>query len=158
MSASPKIRLDIADGCPQSVINYADVVNTYGGPPLIPADPEGGLFCRYHPEGGVPSPNGGQIERQTRLSPAAAHELARAIRGLDLSPPRGTFHCPADIGTVALIGLTYLSGPNVSLWYHASGCQTLDNGTFGAFEGVNSSFFAGFEKVINNLMPPVPDI
>jgi len=68
----------------------------------------------------------------------------------------GTFHCPASVGTVALIGFSYASRPDVALWYSASGCQTLDNGRLGSFQGANPSF-GEFEEAMNQLAPTSPE-
>jgi hypothetical protein len=62
----------------------------------------------------------------------------------------GTFHCPAAVGAGALIGFSYASGPDVGLWYSASGCQTLDNGRLGSFQGENPSF-GDFQETIRKL-------
>jgi N-acetylneuraminic acid mutarotase len=155
VSNSSKLSISVAAGCPASIAGYRDVVNTFAGPPLVPAGPDRGIVCRYHPTGGMPSAHAGQLADQTRLDSAAAQELAGAIRSLDLRPPTGTFSCPADIGTVALIGLSYPDHADVGLWYAASGCQTLDNGRIGAFQGGNPTFYNGFQGTSDRLAPPV---
>lgn len=82
LSSDPKLRVDVAGGCPLSLFGDQDVVNTYTGSKLVPADPTGGLICRYYPTGGLPSPTqGGQLAQETRLDSAEANELATAIRG-----------------------------------------------------------------------------
>jgi len=156
-AASNQVRLlvNVAVGCPPSIIGYRDVVSTFAGPLLVPADPNGGLVCRYHPTGGVPSQNAGRVAEQTRLDATQASELSEVIRQLDLRAPTGTYSCPADIGTVVLIGFSYRARADVGLWYAASGCQTLDNGRIGAFEPGNSSFYLGFQETIDRLSPPV---
>jgi hypothetical protein len=151
LSSEPKLRVDVATGCPTSLSGYQDVVNTYTGSKLVPGDPTGGLICRYYPTGGAPSPTRGQLARQTRLDSAEANELATAIRGLDLRPPTGTHNCPNSVGSMVIIGLSYASGPDVGLAYKASGCKTLDNGRLGSFEGGNPSFYDTFEGVIEKL-------
>jgi hypothetical protein len=89
------------------------------------------------------------------LKTGSAQALAAAVRRLDLSRPVGVFHCPAAFGTVAVIGLSYPGRPDVGLWYAASGCQTLDNGHLGSFQGGNPSFYNDFQKLIDKLSPPV---
>jgi hypothetical protein len=152
---SPKLSISVAAGCPASIAGYRDVVNNFAGPPLVPAGPNAGVVCRYHATGGIPSSHAGQLADQTRLDSAKAQELAGAIRSLDLRAPTGTTACPADIGTIALIGLLYPAHADVGLWYAASGCQTLDNGRIGAFQGGNPSFYEGFQGTIDRLAPPV---
>jgi hypothetical protein len=95
------------------------------------------------------------LARQTRLDQAQADLLASVVRKLDLRPPTGTTACPIDFDVVAVIGLAYPGRSDVGLWYHASGCQTLDNGRIGSVETGNPSFYQGFLSTINRLSPPV---
>ena len=155
VSHAPKLQLELAAGCPASVAGYQDVVNTFAGPPMVPAGPKSGLICRYGASTAKPRPGG--LERQTRLGPAQASLLAATVRRLNLEPPAGISSCPADFGVVALIGFSYPGRPDVGLWYHAGGCQTLDNGRIGAFEGGNPSFYNGFLNTVDRLSPPVND-
>ena len=78
----------------------------------------------------------------------------RAVRALSLKKPTEVFHCPADFGTIAVIGVSYPGRSDVGLWYAASGCQSLDNGRIGSFQGGNPSFYNGFENAIDKLSPP----
>jgi hypothetical protein len=91
-----------------------------------------------------------------RLDSQEAGVLATAVRKLSLRPPTGTFSCPASVGKVGLIGLSYASRPDVALWYSASGCQALDNGRLGSFQGANPSF-GGFEEEIDKLAPALAE-
>jgi hypothetical protein len=153
---SPKLQVSVAAGCPASVAGYADVVNTFPGPPLLPAAPTAGLICQYGPGVGLGPDSSGRslLVSSTRLDQTQAQQLARAIRQLDLAGPSGVFFCPMDDGAVDVIGFTYPGRSDVGLWYTTSGCQTLDNGRIGAFQGANPSFYDGFENVINQLSPP----
>ncbi len=153
VSRTPKLRVDVATGCPGSIAAFQDVVNTFAGPPLVPAHPKAGLICRYGPSTASPGP--AQLERQARLDQTQADLLAAVVRQLSLAPPTGVSHCPADFGLVAVIGLSFPGRTDVGLWYHASGCQTLDNGRIGSFEGGNSSFYNGFLSVVDRLSPPL---
>jgi hypothetical protein len=153
VSHAPKLRLDVAAGCPTSVAAYQDVVNTFPGPPMVPARPKSGLICRYGPSMATPRP--ARLERQTRLDPGEASLLAATVRQLDLKPPAGVSSCPADFGVVAVIAFSYAGRPDTGLWYHASGCQSLDNGRIGAFEGGNPSFYNRFLNTVDRLSPPV---
>lgn len=100
-------------------------------------------------------PNSGQLIRSKLLDPAEADQLATVIRQLNLAKPSGAFNCPADLGQATVIGFAHPQRPDVGLWYASSGCQTLDNGQLGAFQGANPSFYNTFESVINNLLPAV---
>lgn len=144
VSRQPQIRVNVAAGCPASISGYADVVNTYGGSKLVPPSPRGGMICQYPPS------ESGRLGRQTTLTTSQATHVAEAVRSLDLRAPSGTFNCPADIGGADIVGLSYDSGPDVGLWYHDSGCKSLDNGRLGSFEGGNPSFYMTFEPVIND--------
>lgn len=147
VSHSPKVRVSVAGGCPSTLKHYQDVVNTFAGPPLVPAGPQAGLVCWY-PRAGA------KLAKTTHLSRAKAAELATAVRKLSLKPPTETFHCPADFGSVGLIGLSYAGRSDVGLWYSYSGCQTLDNGRIGSFQGGNPSFYNGFQTAIDKVSPP----
>jgi hypothetical protein len=153
VSRSPKLRVDVAAGCPALLGRYQDVVNTFPGPPLVPPDPKTGIICRYGPS--ATKPGAARLERQTRLSSAQAALLTTAVRRLSLAPPAAVIYCPADFGVIALIGLSYSGRPDVGLWYQATGCQILDNGRIGSFEGGNPSFANGFLNTIDDLSPPV---
>jgi hypothetical protein len=150
VSRQPKLQVDVAAGCPSSYSGYADVVNTYGGSKLVPPGPTGGIVCEYHPTGGPVSAEAGELAHQTRLHPVQATHVAEAVRRLDLRAPSGNYDCPAAIGAVEIIGLSYNADPDVGLWYSASGCKSLDNGRLGSFEGGNPSFYETFEGVIND--------
>ncbi len=154
---APKLRVDVAVGCPTSIGAYQDVVNTFPGPPLVAASPSRGLICRYSPRASTSRP--GELVRQVRLTRAQAQALSAAVRSLDLKAPAGLWtgaaHCPADFGTVALIGFSYATHRDIGLWYEASGCQTLDNGRIGASETGNPSFYDRFLSTVNRLAPPV---
>jgi hypothetical protein len=153
VSKSPKLRVDVATGCPASVAAYQDVANTFPGPPLVPANPRVGIICRYGPSTAKPGP--ARLVHQARLDQTQADLLAGAVRQLSLAPPRGISHCPADFGLVAIIGFSFSGRPDVGLWYQTSGCQTLDNGRIGSFEGGNPSFYNRFLSVVDRLSPPV---
>jgi len=150
VSRSPKLRVDVADGCPPSVRGDQDVVSTFPGPPLVPPNPTGGLICRYR---GLPSP--GALGRHTRLDAVQARLLAQVVRKLDLKPPPELVSCPMDNRSFAVIGFSYRGRSDVGLWYWTSGCQSVDNGRIGAAEIANPSFYTGFEGTINKLSAPL---
>jgi hypothetical protein len=62
--------------------------------------------------------------------------------------------CPAgDEGSATIIVFDYESAPDVNLWYADFGCQTLDNGTIGAFEPGNPAFYQKFKPLVDQLAP-----
>lgn len=151
----PQLRISVAAGCPASVAGYADVVNTFPGPPLVPADPSAGLICQYGQELGSGLPSSADLVLSTSLDRSQAQQLAAVIRRIDLAAPSGTVSCPAEFfGAVTLIGLSYPGRADVGLWFATSGCQTLDNGRIGAWEEGNPSFYQAFETAIDRLSPP----
>jgi len=154
MPGTPKLRVNVAAGCPPSDTAVADVVNTFSGPLLVPANPVKGLICRYGARAGSGLPHSGLLVGSKVLDHDQATQLDNVIRQLDLAKPSGVFHCPADVGFAAVIGFSYPGRSDVGLWYQASGCQTLDNGRLGAFQGANPSFGA-FQSVIDGLLPPI---
>jgi hypothetical protein len=130
------------------------VVNTFAGPPLVPAGPSAGLICQYGRGFGSLS-NSADLVLSTSLDRAQAQQLAAVIRQIALAPPSGTFSCPASsVGYVTVIGFSYPGRADVGLWYTTSGCETLDNGRIGAFEDGNPSFYQGYETAIDRLSPP----
>jgi hypothetical protein len=152
VSRWPKLRVDVASGCPASLGAYKDVVNTFPGPPLVPPNPTAGIICRYGPATNTTAT--ARLERRTQLGRVEAGTLSTVVRRLSLAPPTGISSCPADFGIVALIGFSYPGRADVGLWYQASGCQTLDNGRIGSFEGGNPSFYNAFLNIIDRLSPP----
>jgi hypothetical protein len=155
--SSPKLEVNVAKGCPSSLASLQDVVNTFPGPPLVPAEPRAGLICRYGPMYGLgPTPaRRTLLATSKRLNEGQAQVLATVIRSLTLTVSVGASSCPADFGEAAVIGFAYHGKADVGLWYRTTGCQTLDNGRIGAFEGGNPSFYNGFLNLIERLSPPV---
>jgi hypothetical protein len=151
----PQLQVSVAAGCPGSVGSYADVVNTFAGPPLVPAGPSAGLICQYGQDLGSGLPSSADLVRSTSVDRSQAQQLASVIREIDLARPTGTISCPAGwVGAVTLIDLSYPGRADVGLWYTTSGCATLDNGRIGAFEDGNPSFYHGFENAVDRLSPP----
>ena len=149
--------IDVAAGCPNSITGYTGVANTYGGSRLVPAGPISGLICRYQPQATAASAEGGQLVRQDRLDSADTSELARALRSITFPQTLPT-RCPKGAGPQVVMGFSYPFGPDVGVWYSASGCHTLDNGELGGSEGVSPNYhnpFAHFEAIMNKLSPPV---
>ena len=79
--------------------------------------------------------------------------VREAINKIDLSAPKGTFNCPAAFDSATIMAFRFGSSDDVDLWYSDSGCQTLDNGRLGAFEGANPSFYTTFMNTYAQLVP-----
>jgi len=152
---SPKLRVSVARGCAPSDAGVADVVNTVAGATLVLPRPTEGLICQYGSRAGSGLPGSTLLVGHRALDGSEAENLAAVITRLDLRRPSGVFHCPADVGLVTIIGFSYSGRPDVGLWYKASGCQTLDNGRLGAFQGANPSF-SDFQSAISAFEAPLP--
>ncbi|WP_136641909.1 hypothetical protein [Subtercola vilae] len=82
--------------------------------------------------------------------------LATSILTLSLAPQFGVAGCPMDAGgTFALIVFHYPDGADTDLYYHDTGCETLDNGSIGAGQ-VDSTSFNDFQVKFSDLIGPVP--
>jgi hypothetical protein len=86
-----------------------------------------------------------------RLDNAKAAALADVINRIDLKPPVGAHGCPMDNGLTNIVVFSYRSSPDVDLWWHASGCQGLDNSYDGAGETANPTFYDGFMGAMQRL-------
>ncbi|MGA8207640.1 MAG: hypothetical protein WB801_10320 [Candidatus Dormiibacterota bacterium] len=93
------------------------------------------------------------LYRQVRLAAAEASKLAGVIGEVSTKAPVGVFHCPAGWDTATVIAFSYRSRTDADLWYYDSGCQTLDNGRIGAFQGGNPSFYLRFVPLVDRLAP-----
>jgi hypothetical protein len=94
-----------------------------------------------------------ELYRQVRLTAAQAFGLARVIGKVSTAAPKGTFSCPAGWSTATVIAFSYRGRSDADLWYYDSGCQTLDNGKIGAFQGGNQNFYLHFVPLIDRLAP-----
>ena len=155
----PRVRVTVTGGCPSNISRYKDVQDVAGVAPerLVPLNPLEGLVCRYGPRvlssGGESGPG---LYRSTSLDQSQARELARVIDDVSTKgPPSGPpAACPEDSGSASIIAFTYSSAPDADLWYSDAGCQMLDNGRIGAWEGGNPTFYNEFISTINALSPP----
>jgi hypothetical protein len=155
----PYIRVLASEACPSSLGPARDVRN-FGAwrlSELVPRSPAGGLICRYaasatSPSSAVVHP---ALYRQVRLTATQASGLAGVIDKVSTKAPKGVFSCPAGWDTATVIAFSYRGRTDADLWYYDSGCQTLDNGKIGAFQGGNSSFYGRFVSLINRLAPQI---
>lgn len=151
----PQLRVNDDAGCPMSVSGDADVVNTFPGPPLVPAGPSAGLICQYEwPLVGGPPAD--ELVLATTLDRSQAQQLAAVIRRIDLAPPStAAINCPSySFNAVTVIGLSYPGRADVGLWYATGDCPTLDNGRVGAWDEGNPTFYQGFANAMDRLAPP----
>jgi len=155
----PYIRVLANAECPTSLGAARDVRNFGSWRPseLVPPSPIAGLICRYRypasPTGIEAAAAWPSLYRQVRLPAVKASELAEVIGKVSTKPPKGTFHCPAGWNTATVIAFSYQGKSDADLWYYDSGCQTLDNGRIGAFQGGNPSFYLDFVSLIDRLAP-----
>ena len=123
-----RIHLSVTVGCPASDKSIGGVTNR--GPDLrhrlVPAAaPTGGLECSYFGMNGSPF----RLRGQTRLTAAAAIQVARSMQRLSLShTDGGVYNCPMDDGSAEIIALSYPGRPAVDLWLTLNGCRFVANG------------------------------
>lgn len=154
---TPQVHIAVGDSCPATLGNAADVSNPKAGLTrnLVPVGPSpaSGLVCQYGAHLGAGTSAAPSVVRSVALSAAKATRLARALGAVSLDQPSGTFHCPMDVGSIAIIALHYVGrSDDVDVWYATSGCQTLDNGHVSAFQGANPSFYDGFESTFAEMV------
>lgn len=143
---TPTLRVAVASGCPSSLARSKDVDNPVGerGPLLLPSvAPTAALVCAYG--------TGTSLTGQHLLGTSQAEPLATVINRLDLKPDIGIHSCPEDVGAVDILAFSFRGRADVDLWWHASACQSLDNGYVGAGETANPSFYSGFMGFMQHL-------
>jgi hypothetical protein len=87
-----------------------------------------GLLC-YYQAGTDGTQAVSTVVHTEILDGPAATSLATALQKLSLVPYPGARSCPRDlVGESALVAFHYADGPDVALWYHDSGCQSINNG------------------------------
>ena len=145
----PQLKVVLAAGCPGSLGPAGDVANVLpSGSTLVPEGAvDGALICLYGKEAASevgPAP----LKKQVRLSAPDATRLKTAVAGVALKGPEGPVACPAALpGAAAIIDFHFGQGGDFDLWYETTGCQTLDDGTRGAFQPGNPSFYTGFSPL-----------
>jgi hypothetical protein len=155
----PYIRVLASGDCPTSLGPARDVrnVGAWRFRELVPESPTAGRICRY--AASAISPPSAAVHpalyRQVRLTAAQASELASVIDKISTKAPKGAFSCPAGWNTATVIAFSYRARSDADLWYYDSGCQTLDNGEIGAFQGGNPSFYPHFVPLIERLAPQI---
>jgi hypothetical protein len=149
------VHVAVANGCPAELAGAQDVANSYTGDELVPPGPDSALICRYWsrfpetPAKKVP----GSLYASVVLATSDAVHLATVIDAISTAAPKGTFHCPADLGSASVIAFAYAGRADVDLWFSDSGCATLDNGRIAASENGNPSFYNNFLTLMGELAP-----
>jgi hypothetical protein len=153
---SSPIRLLASHPCPLRLGATDGVSNPGIGDELVAPNPTSGLICRYAP----PSPfnedfdlDPGSLYAQVWLTPTRAVRLATVIGTISTAIPTGTTACPDDVDSTSLIVFAYAGAPDIDLWFHDTGCQTLDNGRVKAFEVGNQNFYGAFDSLIQEWAP-----
>ncbi len=70
----------------------------------------------------------------------SAKELAAAASSITVGTFSRSGDCPADTGSVNVIAFGCRNEPAVDLWWHSTGCQTIDNGATEAEQAANNPF------------------
>jgi hypothetical protein len=153
---SSPIRLLVSHPCPLTLGATDGVSNPGIGNELVAPNPTSGLICRYAP----PSPynedfdlDPGSLYDQVWLTPSQAVHLAAVIGTISTAAPMGTTACPDDVDSTSVIVFAYAHAPDIDLWFHDTGCRTLDNGKVKAFEPGNPSFYGPFESLFQEFAP-----
>ncbi len=151
------IRVGIGTGCPSDLDGAEDVANPATYPRLIPDGvwPESGLICGYEPTppslpaAPIPGPFDSSARTQVSLYAASARAIAEAISALTVGSGAGAADCPDDrSGQAAIIVLHYAGEPDLDLWYHDSGCMSLDDGMQSAPAVAGAYFYSGFAATV----------
>lgn len=134
-----------ATGCPPALGKLQDVAppHRHLSQLLDPTErPARALVCEY---GSVfnqgPGPDH-TLAKQIDLDAAPAGRLGSAVARIDVGAARGPVSCPNDTGKVTVLVFTYNDSPPVNLWWHTTGCQSINNGDVEANQIANDSFGA----------------
>ena len=57
----------------------------------------------------------------------------------------------AGASEITILAFSYAGRADADVWWHASGCQSLDNGYVATTETVNPSFYNNLGKAIQHL-------
>jgi hypothetical protein len=132
-----------ATACPAALGRLQDVTapSDQGGRLLNPhSSPSKAVICQYGSnlkQGAGPRHT---LARQLDLTAAQAKKLASAAANITVGSTANSGGCPADTGSVTVIAFRYRNARPVDLWWHSTGCQTIDNGATEAQQVANKSF------------------
>jgi hypothetical protein len=132
-----------ATSCPAALGKLQDVTapTDQGGRLINPHPrPFKAVICKY---GSIFNQGAGPrhtLARQVDLTAAQAKKLASAAAHINVGASAGSASCPNDSGNATVIAFGYHNAPPVDLWWHSTGCQTIDNGATEAVQIANDSF------------------
>jgi hypothetical protein len=132
----------VQSGCPGDDRGAISVPPSGRDDTLLPSGrPAEALICRYSGDGALTS--------HTRLLAAGAAQLAATAAQVGFGHVDDqVIHCPMDDGTHLAIAFRYPDGELGALWYRASGCPAIDNGTVFVGAGPGSdALFAALAKL-----------
>jgi hypothetical protein len=117
--------------------------------------PTQSAVCRYRARLSQPGASGapGSLYSSVVLGKNGAVHLATVIDSISTLAPQDSYSCPSDDESASIITFAYSGSSDVALWFSAGGCQTLDNGRIGAFEGGNPRFYNTFLTLMGELAP-----
>lgn len=142
-AGTPAAAFDDAE-CPTAIGEARDVEPSVAPDGRLVAAhplPDRALICEYSDLFGRRVRRDRTLVQQIRVDERDAARLATAAARIDVGIPPGTVSCPNDTESAVVIVLGYPHRPSVALWWHSSGCQSVDNGTVEGVEGANESFF-----------------
>jgi hypothetical protein len=128
-----RLSFTVESGCPSSDGGAVSVPPSDLRNALLPSGrPAEALVCRYS--------GAGTLTSHTRLLAPAAGRLADLAGEVTFGHvDRQVINCPMDGGSHLAIGFGYPDGQIGALWYRASGCPAVDNGTVFAGVGPGST-------------------
>jgi hypothetical protein len=161
---SPRVRVTVAGGCPQSLGRAVDVSSP--GPSwwselvhsskLARSGAIGGLVCQYDAAVNVAPPPPLTLQAHSVLSSDQAAAVSLAAFTQSTRHPSGTFHCPPASGGVIIVVLSYQTGADSDIWWNDTGCQNADNGHIEVYfygEGLSGGDFTG---AVEKVFPAAP--
>ena len=138
IASGPRLRVTVAGGCPPSDQGDVGVTNPGRGLDhalLPPGRPSSALICVY---GGLNAKARLNLARHVAVPVGGAARLSRQALRIQLGhTDGGTFSCPLDDGSIDVVAFHYAAGPDVDLWYHATGCEDVANGHILAAGGLD---------------------
>lgn len=146
---TPSRRVTVAGGCPATLAGNRDIDNPAGerGPLLLPSGPPASaLICSY-----AADDNGRKLIGQRRFAATDASALAGAVNHITLIPDIGMHSCPPDPVKVKILVFAFPGRADADLWWHANGCESLDNGYLSTSETMNPSFYNDFAGTVYGL-------
>jgi hypothetical protein len=181
-AGSPRVRVTVAGGCPQSLGRAVDVSSPgrgwwgellHSAGRLARSGATGGLVCQYEttqvianqgvPTQGpsyavpnLPPPPPPTLQAHALLTRDQAASVSLAAFTQSTRHASGTFHCPAASDGVTIVVLSYPTGADTDIWWNDSGCQNADNGHLEVYfygAGLSGGDFPG---AVEKVFPSAP--